>query len=248
MKRNSVILLVVLLGATRLLAAESPASSPSTGTTKAFGVEQKAELPKFDLNFPGGTPGELVAAISKASGHPLNAIIPREDEAVVLPPLRMRHVDVSQIFDALGVSSKRLVPNLVGTSSGGNKSWTYVDIGYGFKHQGAVDQDTIWSFHRNQPAPIPPEPSLKVCWFHQINPYLKNYSIESITTAIETGWKMLNIAEPPVIRFHKDTGLLIAVGEPDQLKVIDQVLRNLETPKAPPPPAPVQTTPKPDVQ
>ena len=36
--------------------------------------------------------------------------------------------------------------------------------------------------------------------------------MDDITTAIETGYKMLG--EPaPVINFHKDTKLLIAVGE-----------------------------------
>lgn len=66
-------------------------------------------------------------------------------------------------------------------------------------------------FHRYDTPAIPLEAREKACRFYQINPYLKNYSIESITTAIETGWKMLNIADPPTIRFHKDTGLLIAV-------------------------------------
>lgn len=284
MKRNVAILLTVLLGAGRLFAAEAPqppmrvvpndaaAEEQRVLQLRALAMrgvpndaateEQKRALVRFDLDFPGGSPGDLVAAISKASGHPLNAIIPPDDQDVSLPPLKMRHVDVVQIFDALEASSLRTVARLTGTSMGGmggmgsRKSWDFVNVGYGFHHQGGIDADTVWSFRRTQPAAIPLDEKEKVCRFYQINPYLKDHSIESITTAIETGWKMLKIAEVPAIKFHKDTGLLIAVGEPDQLQVIEQVLRNLERPQAPTqpgtllniPPVPPKPDAKPDGQ
>jgi len=50
-------------------------------------------------------------------------------------------------------------------------------------------------------------------------------SVDDITTAIETGWKMLGETSPPTISFHKDTKLLIAVGEPSKLETIDAVLK-----------------------
>ena len=51
--------------------------------------------------------------------------------------------------------------------------------------------------------------------------------MDDITTAIETGWKMLGETSPPTISFHKDTKLLIAVGEPSKLETIDAVLKAL---------------------
>ena len=42
-----------------------------------------------------------------------------------------------------------------------------------------------------------------------------------ITTAMETGWKMLGDKDTPTINYHKDTKLLIAVGEPNRLETID---------------------------
>ena len=51
--------------------------------------------------------------------------------------------------------------------------------------------------------------------------------MDDITTAIETGWKMLGDTSPPTISFHKDTKLLIAVGEPSKLETIDAVLQAL---------------------
>src|SRR6185503_4992665 len=51
-------------------------------------------LTKFDLDFPDGTPGALVAAIQKAMGRPLNVIVPTEFASHLLPPLKMSSVDV----------------------------------------------------------------------------------------------------------------------------------------------------------
>src|SRR5690348_13468781 len=63
-------------------------------------------LTKFDLDFPGGTPGELVAAIQKAMGRPLNVIVPTEFASHLLPPLKMSSVDVAQLFQALVLASQ----------------------------------------------------------------------------------------------------------------------------------------------
>jgi hypothetical protein len=57
--------------------------------------------------------------------------------------------------------------------------------------------------------------------------------VDDITTAIQTGWKMMGDKETPEISFHKETKLLIAVGEPDQLGVIDDVLKALQPPPNP---------------
>ena len=201
---------------------------------------QKPGLPKFDLDFPGGSPGDLVKAITKASGHPLNAIISKEDEDVVLPPLKLRHTDVNQLFTALAAASSRTV-----YPPGRNDR--YDVSAYNFRCVIPVEPDAVWYF-RNERKPEPP--AEKACRFYQLNPYLTEHSVESITTAIETGWKMLGKTNPPTLSFHKDTGLLIAVGEPGDLAVIDNVLSVLERPKAPP--TPVQSfapaLPKPDGQ
>jgi uncharacterized protein (DUF427 family) len=201
--------------------------------------DQKPGLPKFDLDFPGGSPGDLVKAITKASGHPLNAIIPKEDEDVMLPPMKLRDTDVAQLFKALSDASHRSVLRRTGLNS-----YTYDNIGYSFHCDRAMEPDAVWYFHSDGPLAPPAE---KVCRFYQLNPYLTEHSVESITTAIETGWKMLGETSPPTLSFHKDTGLLIAVGDPGDLKVIDEVLSSLERPKMPPPPvqslAPAPRTP-----
>ena len=58
-------------------------------------------LVKFDLDFPGGTPRQLVEAIDKGSGKTLNAIVPDEFANLHLPAIKMKAVTVYELFQAL---------------------------------------------------------------------------------------------------------------------------------------------------
>jgi hypothetical protein len=72
---------------------------------------------------------------------------------------------------------------------------------------------------------------VQICRFYALGPYLDwGLSIDDITTAIKTGAKMLGDTNEPTISFHKDTRLLIAVGEPGKLDIIDSVLKALQPP------------------
>src|ERR1700690_3729964 len=102
-------------------------------------------LTRFNLDFPGGTPAELVKAIEKAMGRPLNAIIPTADADIQLPPLKMNEVVTPQLFTALEVASRKTValqnfnfPN----------SYSQFTADYGFKTaDGPISDTSIWYFH-----------------------------------------------------------------------------------------------------
>ena len=169
-------------------------------------------LTKFNLDFPGGTPKQLANAIEKAMGRPFNKIIPNEDDDLQLPPLKMNNVDIAQLFSALQQASK------------------FTPVGYGFMTEGARSDDSVWSFvsDRHQPPPLP-----KVCRFYALSRYLeRGLKVEDIITAVQTGWKMQGDTSPPQINYHKETKLLIAVGEPDKLEIINAVLQTLDSSKA----------------
>jgi hypothetical protein len=203
---------------------------------------EATNLTKFNLDFPGGTPKELVAAIEKATKKPLNAIIPTEDGNLQMPPLKMNDVDVVQLFQALGAASlKQETRNTSIMNTGfGTPSYNYttVNTGYGFKTEGHISDDSIWYFYvQNPPQPqfSPPAPA-KACRFYQLRPYLDSgLTVDDITTAIQTGWKMMGDTSPPDISFHKETKLLIAVGAPDKLEIIDDVLKALQSAQQNPP-------------
>jgi len=195
------------------------------------------------LDFPGGTPKDLVAAIQKASGRPLNVIVPEEFAETKLPALKMKNVDVSKLFSALTASSAR---DEVRFSGGMN---TFVTVHkFDFRAQDNLSDDTVWYFH-GEPAGSAVQPNSKVCRFYPLARYLEaGTTVDDITTAIKTGAGMLGQATGirgetgPTISFHKDTKLLIAVGEPSKLEIIDSVLRALDS-QRPVVPAPARSSP-----
>ena len=179
----------------------------------------------FNISFPGGRPKQLVEAIEAASQTSLNAIIPEEHKDMSIPPLKLRDVTVPQLFEALSRATSKTVTRRTGPGSTSTGT-----VSYGFR---TTDErpttNSIWYFYAPEPA-MPPEAA---CRFWNLEPYLQGMRIEDITTAIETGWKMLAVDPLPKLSFHKDTKLLIVVGQPGQLSMIDDVLREL-TPRSDP--------------
>jgi hypothetical protein len=188
----------------------------------------QATLPKlaqFNLDFPGGTPADLVKAIEKATGEPLNVIIPTDDADTQLPPLKMDNVDIPHLFAALGIASRKYVA----VKTGGFGSYTQTQTGYGFDtSDNPVTDSSIWYFHADNPILPPVVSTESICQFYQLQSYLNHgFTVDDITTAIQTGWKMAGITSPPQLNYHKETNLLIACGKPDELSTIQSVLNNL---------------------
>ena len=193
-------------------------SSPGNVPPQRPGYAPSQPLTKFDLDFRGGTPKELAAAIQEASGRPLNVIIPEEFADTKLPALKMKNVDVPQLFDALTSASRK--QELVGRG--------LYDTSYGFRPSGQITDDTIWNFFVQTPPPLANEAPPKICRFYSLARYLDSgTTVDDITTAIKTGAQMLGAGPGPAISFHKDTKLLIAVGDEGKLQLIDSVLEQL---------------------
>jgi hypothetical protein len=207
----------------------SPPGAPLSSSTPLF--------PKFDLDFPGGTPDLLVRMIAEATRHPLNVIIPEDLAITSIPAIKLRNVTVPQVFAALSQASRREVARINGYNPGmpgGAPSPIYQihTTSYGFFTQGDQNPDSVWYFKAERPAIIPdPVPPVrpKVCRFFQLGPYLDEYKVEDITTAVETAWTMLGKTneDQPEMKFHKDTKLLIVVGSEGKVAMIDSVLQSL---------------------
>jgi hypothetical protein len=235
--------------------AQIPGGLPRPGNPAQSGQTPKSELTRFDLDFAGGTPAALVEAIEHAEGRPLNAIIPEDCAKVPIPALKMSGVTVPELFEALMRASMKSVNYVTGTYFGGingqaSSQYQSMQTSYGFRTEGQITDNSVWYFFHNAP-PVPPtqpgsERPYRICRFFQLAPYLETYKIDDITTAIQTGWRMLDDQQPKGIgngsfgggvnaiagdaqklTFHKDTKLLIAVGEPEKLKLIDSVLEQL---------------------
>ena len=213
------------------LSSPVPASLPGAPLSSSTQV-----FPKFDLDFPGGTPDLLVRMIAEATGHPLNVIIPEDLASTSIPAIKLRNVTVPHVFGALSQASRREVARINGynpSMPGGAPTPVYQihTTSYGFFTQGDQNPDSVWYFRAERPAIIPdPVPPVrpKVCRFFQLGPYLDEYKVEDITTAVETAWTMLGKTneDQPEMKFHKDTKLLIVVGSEGQVAMIDSVLQS----------------------
>jgi hypothetical protein len=142
---------------------------------------------------------------------------------------------VAQLFEALAQASQKnerfTVLDPRERSIGGNGSDVYRYAShYGFKTEGVPTENSIWYFYwdRGDERASWQVLSSTVCKFYQLEPYLEaGYTVDDITTAVQTGWKMLGVTKPPEITYHKDTKVLIAVGEEDKVNLIGDVLKQL---------------------
>jgi hypothetical protein len=192
-------------------------------------LPQSPALTKFDLDFPGGTPRDLVAAIQKAMGRPLNVIVSPQASEVGMPPLTMRSVTAAQLFKALTAAS----PNAVAVHNLNGFPRQIISTNYAFKTEGNVTDDSIWYLNANN-APSDEIPA-RSARFYLLTPFLdQGLTVDDITTAIQTGWKMAGISGQ--LSYHKETRLLIAVGDQTQFDTVNGVLQALKEQK--PRPAP----------
>jgi len=243
MKKLAAVSFLGVLTFASLLTAQDPAFPDQVFQTHllTLGGEPSDPPPstnfvRFDLAFLGGQPDKLIQSIQSATKKPLNVIIPEEHANIMLPELKLKGVTVPQLFDALGQASHKTIHTRTGPNFGGNTQYQVSTTSYGFRTKGQATPDSIWYFFVDAPleppvsVPKPPPPVQKVCRFYSLAPYLDDLKVEDITTAIETGWKMLGEASTPELKFHKDTQLLIAVGPADKLMLIEDMLARLRIP------------------
>lgn len=191
-----------------------PAPSPA--------AEGESKLARFNLDFAGGTPMQLIADIQKAMGRSLNAIVPAEHANRPLPALKMNGVNVAELFRALSVASQRREQRSTG------HAWAIANVAYGFRTtETTLSDQSIWFFFAEG------DDSPKASRFYLLTPYLESgLTVDDITTAIRTGWQMRGDKALPVLSFHKETKLLIGTGELAALSMIDDVLKALDPVKA----------------
>ena len=215
-----------------LLAFALPAFAQEPSRKREEPPAPNPDFIKFNIDFPGGTPGELVAAIQKGMGRTINAIVPDGSAQTHLPGLKMHNVTLPQLFLGLELACKSQKAFVVGDNK---VSYRSVEMGFRTENRGFGD-DSVWYFFENlSSAP------LRACRFYPLEDYLASgLTVDDITTAVQSGWKMLGDSRDTAISFHKETKLLIAVGEVQKLETIDQVLKALDSRKRKTPaPAPV---------
>jgi hypothetical protein len=181
----------------------------------------------FNLEFPGGPVQEFVMSVELATGAPFNVIIPSSAQDLEIPPVRVKGVTLRPLLAALSQSSTQQKP-VGNTVRGGFPGVVqYAEAGFSFTPSEEGPQ-AVWQLTvrgvPDAPAPPPPPPTVR---FYQLKPILDaGLKVEDVTTAAETAWRMMKLEKEqmPELKFHEETGLLIAAGSDAALAVIDSVI------------------------
>ena len=173
----------------------------------------------------------MIDAIEKQSGIHVNAVIPKEHANYPIPALKMNGITLKDLFSAIKSASQRTVKYVTGTTTdgAGNIRQQYQS---GPEFAGFQSVGNVWYFQWQKDSVLQ-ESKPKLCRYYQLGPYLTGRKVEDITTAVQTGWKMLGETNLPELKFHQETAMLIAVGEENQLKLIDNVLEQLRIDSVP---------------
>ena len=232
-----ILLTALLLCATsQLITAQVGRIDPLTGApigTATLQAEPAEELPKFNLDFQGGPVEVFVLELQHALKQVdqeffINIIVPQEFQETPLPRLKLRDIDVLQLFKALELASQKMVAYNVGSfSHDGINRQPIQQTGtkrYGFTTTGPITRNSIWHFFAEEPPRLAP---VKMVRYFQLGPYLTQFTMDDIGSAIEAGWNILGEKETPKLNFHQDTKLLIAAGSAEHLEMISTMLKEL---------------------
>jgi hypothetical protein len=167
-----------------------------------------------NFKFDGIPLGEVIIFLRDQAPE-INFVITPDASDYALPPVRLNSVTLEDVFTAIRIVSKGEI-------------------------QISAESDTMVSVTRVA-RPNPFEAPRKQCVAYSLNRYLLGKPepevgklMKDVEDALDRCWKMLAQAnnksyERPALSLHAPTKMLIAVGDPDQLQVIDQIVRQLES-------------------
>jgi hypothetical protein len=160
-------------------AAQSPqAFIASPGMPGQIQAKPSPDWVPIDLDFPGGTPLELVKAIEKSLGTNVNVIIAAEHANYRIPPFRVNQVSVTALFSSLRRVSDKYVQVRVPGTPGVSTTQTYHhNVGYGFTTDNSSTPGGrfLWRFQVTEAPPEPEAP--KSCKFFQLAPTCRTTSV-----------------------------------------------------------------------
>ncbi len=175
---------------------------------------EKPALPVIDLSFPGGTVLDYVAAVRKANPE-ANIVTDPEAALIPMPAVALRRVTVPA---ALAVLRNRSV----------NDGRTVVEL--------SVEEVPVFSPEERPTYQVqartsgagrapPPNRSTKVWTVSSL--LVGDLTSRKLLSAVETAVEVVGSDPRPDVRFHEDTGLVIARGSPDQIAAIAEVIDQL---------------------
>ncbi len=194
-----------------LLLAASTAADAQQAQSRAG---QTAPTPLIDLDFNGGPFTAYVEALARAAraaspDAAVNVVLSEDVQTVPVPPLQLRGVTVES---ALRFHDHRQIDDI-----------SRFNLEVIRDHAGAP----IYRFDRNVFAGrAPSQPAESSVWSLKAVIESDAYTADAVLSAVETAVQLQGDAAVEM-RFHEDTGLLLAHGDSEALVAIDAVIDRL---------------------
>jgi type II secretory pathway component GspD/PulD (secretin) len=198
-KALSTFLLVLTVSSFPLLSQEAPPPA----ALPEIALESLSQ--KVDIEFPGGTLADLLKHIRCANRVTPNVIVSSDAAQLELPAICLRSVTLADFFESL--QQFQTTGNYV------------IMIRQKSEH--------VMTISANFAGPLPPK-ATRMSRAYDVKALLDDFEIDDIVTAIETSWKMESAEERTELKYHKETNLLLAMGDNRDLSTVDNILRELQ--------------------
>lgn len=175
----------------------------------------------FSVDFAGGTIAEFLKAVEVARGGKAVNVVATEADDIMVDPLKLTNVSLESAMEAMQYAAKTASghPVSVGDFGGGDGEKVYA-----LRTQGAVRGPG--GLLRSETTVLSLNEVTRPAW---ANGGPEGIPVETVLTAVETAIMMAGQdgQKPPTMRFHRESGLLILKGTPDQLATARQVVESL---------------------
>lgn len=189
------------------LAASLTSISPNAGAQQP--VDAPSANAAMTLDFPGGTAAEYIASLRRANPN-ANIVVLGELARVRMAPVQLKNVDV---LSALSVLDQ--IPQSQGSFE------AKIEVHNVASSQDVPDVYTVTA-HIHERGPSPGQMQTSVISMADV--LGESLKAADALTAIQTALELIGAeSEPAQIKFHEETGLLIARGTPEQIETIRQV-------------------------
>ncbi len=167
----------------------------------------------INVRFSGGTATQFIEAIRKAAGD-INVLVAPDAVKIKMPPVTLSNVSVAAALNLLDGKEQRTPNQIVRLNvetmprHSANERETFqirVDVR---RDRGRVPGAYVWS--------------VSSLLDHDI-------SSQALLSAVEMALDVIDSDTTLDVRFHEDTGLLIAMGDLGQMETIDGVLDQLQS-------------------
>jgi hypothetical protein len=199
-----------------LVIASMSATSPFPAIAQdSVRAAAQPESQALNVDFPGGAATEYITAIRKADAD-ANIVVLGELDEIPVPAVRLRNVDVGA---ALAVLSE--LPPQQGNQ--GREVKIEEILRDGERSPVFTVTGRTWSMGKGTAH------AQKTSVISMAELLGENLKPADALKAVETALELIKgDYEPAQIRFHEETGLLIARGSPEQIESIQQVIAQLQ--------------------